>query len=70
MKCHTRYPGMNVAISQRGHSLESARDLDGLVSGSETSDYISRKYLPVTKFHALMQSLGRRNTYTRKYNAQ
>lgn len=40
MKCHTRYPGMNVAISRRGHSMESSRELDGLISGSETSDYI------------------------------
>lgn len=45
-------------------SMESSHELDGLVSGNETI------YLPVTKFHALMQSLGRRNTYTRKYNAQ
>lgn len=62
---------MNVAISQSGHSLESWRELDGLVSGSETSDSISRTHVLVTKFHALMQSLGRRNnTYTRKFNAQ
>lgn len=35
VKCYTLCPGINVSISRRSHSVESSRELDGLVSGSE-----------------------------------